>query len=186
MERVYGRIRDAVFAMEDLPYGGEPVDQLQHALQCAALAYRAGGGSEIMVAALLHDIGRSPVVLHEAGVLTGDHGEVARWWLQPLVGERVAWLAAQHVPAKRYLCAIDPAYELSDVSQRTLLDQGGPMNAEEVTWFESQSGWENAVRLRRWDDMAKVPGISVPPFEAYEKELKAVISATLLSRHDPV
>lgn len=60
------------------------------------------------------------------------------------------------------------------------------MSAEEVTWFASQPGWEDAVRLRRWDDLAKVPGISVPPFEAYEKELKAVISTTLLNRHDPV
>lgn len=96
VERVYGSIRVAVLAMENLPYGGEPVDQLEHALQCAALARSAGGVSELVVAALLHDIGRSPVVLQETGVLTGDHGEVARWWLEPLVGERVAWLAARN------------------------------------------------------------------------------------------
>jgi hypothetical protein len=46
------------------------------------------------------------------------HGQTAARWLEPRVGRRVAWLAEQHVAAKRYLVATDPAYEsrLTEVS----------------------------------------------------------------------
>lgn len=173
----YNNILAAVRAVDDLPYDGEAVDQLQHALQCAALAREAGYDSEVVVAALLHDIGRSPVVLREIEA-PGDHGDVAERWLAPLVGGRVAWLAGQHVPAKRYLVATDASYErgLSETSRRTLLAQGGPMNAREVARFESHPGWRDAVALRRWDDLGKVPYTEVPLLEAYEEDLKNVIA----------
>lgn len=172
------KIMSALRAVEDLPYDGEAVDQLQHALQCAALAREAGYDSEVVVAALLHDIGRSPVVLQEVEA-PGEHGEIADRWLAPLVGERVAWLTGQHVPAKRYLVATDASYErgLSETSRRTLLAQGGPMNAREVERFESHPGWRDAVALRRWDDLGKDPYAEVPPLEAYEEDLKDVIAA---------
>lgn len=170
------KIRHAVLATENLPYDGEAVDQLQHALQCAALARDSGAGPDLVVAALLHDIGRSPAVLNEVG-MAGDHGETARRWLAPLVGERVAWLAEQHVPAKRYLVATDPDYEraLSDTSRLTLEKQGGPMSPEEVAEFEKHPGWRDAVELRRWDDLGKDPEARVQPLEAYEAVLEAVV-----------
>lgn len=181
------KVLAAVRAVEDLPYDGEAVDQLQHALQCAHLARNAGHRPEVVVAALLHDVGRSPVALRdlrESGVAVGaggEHGELAGKWLRPLVGERVAWLAEQHVPAKRYLVATDPEYRgaLSDTSKRTLERQGGPMDREEVAAFESRPGWREAVELRRWDDLGKDPEARVPPLETYEDDLRAVISAHL-------
>lgn len=179
-ERILKRILFAVRAVEGLPYDGEPVDQLQHALQCANLARGAGHGPEVVVAALLHDVGRSPVALRdlrEAGVTGSEHGALAGAWLAPLLGERVAWLAEQHVPAKRYLVATDPAYEesLTDTSRRTLERQGGPMSEEEVSGFEEHPGWREAVELRRWDDLGKDPNAEVPQLEAYTEDLAAVI-----------
>lgn len=176
----------ALRAVEGLPYDGEAVGQLQHALQCAALAreagYGLGHGPEVVVAALLHDVGRSPVALGElrgAGVTGDEHGRLAGAWLRPLVGERVAWLAEQHVPAKRYLVATDRGYEagLSPTSRRTLEAQGGPMTPVEVDAFERQPGWRAAADLRRWDDLAKDPDAEVAPLEAYEKDLWAVVAA---------
>ncbi|MEL0576860.1 HD domain-containing protein, partial [Neisseria gonorrhoeae] len=38
-------------------YGGEAINQLQHALQCAHLAERSGASPELVAAALLHDLG---------------------------------------------------------------------------------------------------------------------------------
>ena len=38
-------------------YSGEPVSQLQHALQTAALAEGEGADDELVTAALLHDLG---------------------------------------------------------------------------------------------------------------------------------
>jgi predicted HD phosphohydrolase len=183
-EAAFRKITAALEAAEDLPYDGEAVDQLQHALQCAALAREAGADRELVVAALLHDVGRSPVALRdlrEAGVPLGagrEHGELAGAWLRPLIGERVAWLAEQHVPAKRYLVATDPAYRdaLSETSRRTLERQGGPMSPEQVVRFEAHPGWREAVQLRLWDDLGKDPDAEVPPLEAYEEDLRRVIS----------
>ena len=86
--------------MVGLPYDGEPVDQLEHALQCAALgAAERGEDDEFVVACLLHDIARAPAV---AGIPYDGprehHGEAGARWLVPRVGARVAWLAEQHVP----------------------------------------------------------------------------------------
>jgi predicted HD phosphohydrolase len=38
-------------------YAGEPVSQLEHALQCAWLAEQAGAGDALVTAALLHELG---------------------------------------------------------------------------------------------------------------------------------
>lgn len=175
------KILNALRAAEHLPYDGEAVGQLQHALQCADLARSSGHGPEVVAAALLHDVGRSPLALHDlraAGVAGDEHGALAGAWLRPLVGERVAWLAEQHVPAKRYLVATDPSYErgLSDTSRCTLERQGGPMGPEEVAEFERRVGWRYAAELRRWDDLAKDPDARVPPLEEYEEDLWSVVS----------
>jgi predicted HD phosphohydrolase len=168
-------------SMVGLPYDGEPVDQLEHALQCAALA-REDGDPAFTVAALLHDIARAPAV---AGIPYDGprehHGETAARWLAPRVGHRVAWLAEQHVAAKRYLVATDPAYEarLTEVSARTLKAQGGPMSEEEVEEFRAQPDWQLALKLREIDDRGKVPGAEVPGLEDYREELLQVVSAQL-------
>lgn len=186
VETTVRRILSALREVHGLPYDGEPVDQLQHALQCAALAREAQAGPNVVVAALLHDIGRSPLVLREVGTdEAGDHGEAARRWLSPLVGERVAWLAGQHVAAKRYLVATDDSYRdsLTEVSRRTLQEQGGPMSSEEVAAFELTPGWRDAAQLRRWDDRGKNPEARVPPLESYELELRSVIAGSRGARH---
>lgn len=186
--RVLAQIEAAVAAAASLPYGGERVDQRQHALQCAALARAAGADAELTVAALLHDIGRSPAVLDAIGPDPGvapdpaAHGEVAASWLRPRTGERIAWLVEQHVPAKRFLCTVEPDHELSEASARSLRSQGGAMSTEEVERFRSHEWWEDAVALRRWDDLAKDPNARVLPIEAYEPELRAVISAAVRER----
>lgn len=167
-------------SMAGLPYDGEPVDQLEHALQCAALARSGGGGPELVVAALLHDIARAPAV---AGIPYDGprehHGEAAARWLEPRLGARVAWLAEAHVPAKRYLVATDPRYrqQLTEVSARTLVAQGGPMDEHEIEDFCSNPGWREAVALRLFDDRGKVPGAAVPELESYREELTRMVAA---------
>ena len=86
----------------------------------------------------MHDIGRArPVHAQWPGLpheLSG--AEFARCHL----GERAAWIIAQHVPAKRYLVAVDATYfaQLSPASVASLVRQGGPMSAEEVAEFGAQ------------------------------------------------
>ena len=176
-EAVAAAVVSALQALVGLPYDGEPVDQLQHALQCAHHARRDGADPELVLAALLHDVARSPDVdgePYDSGPL--DHGRQGARWLEPLLGDRVAWLAGAHVSAKRYLVAAESGYAsgLSPVSAHTLRAQGSAMNAAERAAFESHPHWRDAVRLRRWDDLAKDPGADVPGLEAYRPDLLRV------------
>jgi predicted HD phosphohydrolase len=180
VEDTVQEILGACRSMAGLTYDGEPVDQLEHALQCASLARCAGAARELVVAALLHDIARAPVV---AGIPYDgpreDHGQAAARWLAPRVGTRIAWLAEAHVPAKRYLVATDPGYraQLSEVSTRTLHDEGGPMTEDEIALFCATPGWREAIELRLFDDRGKVPGRAVPELETYRTELTVVVAA---------
>ena len=147
---------------------GEHVNQVEHALQCALLAQQAGANAELVVAALLHDVGH---LLHRdargallAGVDDVHENRGAKYlakWFGPAVCQPIAL----HVQAKRFLCLREPAYHdlLSPVSQRTLALQGGPMSDAQALEFESIEHAAAAVMLRRWDDEAKVAGLTTPP-----------------------
>lgn len=180
-ENTVDEIVAACGSMVGLPYDGEPVDQLEHALQSAALARQARGeDAEFVIACPVHDIARAPAV---AGIPYNGprehHGEAGARWLTPRVGARVAWLAEQHVPAKRYLVATDPdrRAQLSKVSQRTLIAQGGAMSDQEISQFRSNPDWEQAVELRLIDDRAKIVGLDVPDIGSYRTELAEVVAA---------
>jgi predicted HD phosphohydrolase len=173
-------------SMQGLPYDGEPVDQLQHALQCAWLAQQQRGNDDgFVIACLLHDVARAPAV---AGIPFdgphAHHGDLAAHWLEPRVGRRVARLAAQHVAAKRFLVATDPEYraQLSEVSARTLESQGGAMTAEELEAFRAGPDWEQAVALRRIDDLGKVVDLEVPELGTYRATLLRVVESAAPAR----
>jgi predicted HD phosphohydrolase len=153
--------RDALAALIDglagLPYGGEAVDQRTHALQAGWHATQAGADDELVLAATLHDIGRAkPVAAQWPGL---PHELSGAEFARSHIGERAAWIIAQHVPAKRFLVATDAAYHarLSTVSAASLVRQGGPMSDVEVVAFRSHPNAEEAVMVRRWDDTAKDP-----------------------------
>jgi metallophosphoesterase (TIGR03767 family) len=149
---------ELIESMESLPYGGEPVSQRAHALQCATLAIGHGAPDEVVAAALLHDIGYTPAVRAEAP--RRSHERAAAAYLLPRLGEVVARLIAHHVAAKRYLVAVDPAYmnSLSSASQVSLIRQGGAATPGEVRAWVELEWWPQALLLRRCDDQAKIPG----------------------------
>ena len=153
-------------------YGLSQVNQLQHALQGAAMAQAAGEPDAMVVATLLHDIGHMVHALGEDPARVGiddRHELLSAAWLAEYFGPQVTEPVRLHVQAKRYLCAIDPDYFslLSDDSVRSLALQGGPMTHDEVRAFEQLEGAEQAVRLRRYDDRAKDPQAVTPPFEHF-------------------
>jgi gamma-butyrobetaine dioxygenase len=78
-----------------------------------------------------------------------------------------------HVAAKRYLCTVEPGYidQLSEPSVISLRLQGGVMTPGEVLAFESLSFANEAVQLRRWDDLAKDPEMKTVGVEGFEMEL---------------
>ena len=157
-------------------YGQEAVSQLEHALQCAHLAERANEAPETVVAALLHDLGhmlsaeRAPVADQDALPAKDDlHQFVALPFLRSLFPDAVLEPIKLHVDAKRYLCAVDAGYwaELSPASKHSLELQGGRYDDAQVRAFEDLTFYAEAVRLRRYDDLAKVPGQVTPPLSHY-------------------
>lgn len=148
-------------------YGAEAITQTQHALQCALLAEQAGEEPELIVAALLHDLGH----LLEASSQTEDmkHQEVAAAALAPIMESGVVEPIRLHVAAKRYLCSVDAAYHgtLSQASKDTLVLQGGPFDLAAAEAFIAQPHAEAAVRLRRYDDLAKDTQAVTPPLSHY-------------------
>ena len=149
-------------------YSGEPVTQLEHALQTATLAEASGADDELVTACLLHDLGH---LLHELGEtpslqgVDDIHQYAALPFLRGLFGQRVLGGIELHVDAKRWLCATRQAYHagLSQDSQRSLVLQGGVFDAEQAASFIAKPGAEDAVRLRIWDDLAKTAGLPTPP-----------------------
>jgi phosphonate degradation associated HDIG domain protein len=149
-------------------YTGEPVTQLEHALQSAAFGEAEGADDELVTAALLHDLGHLLHDLGETPTLRGVddlHQYRALPFLRGLFPERVLGAIALHVDAKRWLCATRPGYHeaLSDDSKRSLVLQGGVFGADEVRAFEQRPGAMEAVCLRLWDDRAKTAGLATPP-----------------------
>jgi phosphonate degradation associated HDIG domain protein len=149
-------------------YSGEPVTQLQHALQSATLAEADGADDELVTAALLHDLGHLVQDLGETPTLRGVddlHQFIAIPFLRGLFSDRVLGAVQGHVDAKRWLCASRPGYleALSADSQRSLVLQGGVFDAKQAAAFIAQPGAEEAVRLRLWDDLAKSATMATPP-----------------------
>ena len=145
----------------------EVVTQLQHALQCAALAQRAHADDEVVLAALLHDVGH--LIARTGEQPARHHGHWGAAFVRPWVPPRVAWLIEHHVVAKRYLCTVDPAYErgLSPASVRSLAEQGGRLTVEERTRLEAEPWFADAVKIRQWDEEAKDPAAVVASLDTY-------------------
>jgi phosphonate degradation associated HDIG domain protein len=166
------RIAGLLTLNADGRYGLSDINQRQHALQAAWLAERFGCPDPLIVASLLHDIGH---LVHDLGDSPAESGvddrheergyELLRIWFGPEVTEPVR----MHVAAKRYLCATKADYfsKLSKDSVLSLSLQGGPMSPEEVAAFDAAPGSAAAVRLRRFDEQAKVKGLETPSVDHF-------------------
>ncbi len=166
------KIAELLTLKADGLYGLSAVNQRQHALQAAWLAEKAGCPEPLIVASLLHDIGH---LVHDLGDNPAENGvddqhemrghEFLTVWFGPEVTEPVRL----HVAAKRYLCATEADYfsKLSKDSVLSLSLQGGPMSAEEVTAFDSLPESTAAVKLRRFDEQAKVKNLETPAVQHF-------------------
>ena len=151
----------------------ESVTQLEHALQCANQARINDGAPTQIASALLHDLGHFLLDEHNAdkAFLADDlnHEAIGADFLEPFFPDAVTTPVRLHVPAKRYLCTTDAAYYngLSEASKRSLRLQGGVMSEDERLAFERIPHFEDALQLRRWDDLAKVKNLETSGLETY-------------------
>lgn len=174
----FGDIERLFAAKGGRMYTGEPVTQLQHAVQSALLAEQAGAAAELVVAAFLHDLGHLLNDQGETPTLRGvddRHEYVALPFLKNLFGAAVLQPIRLHVDAKRYLCArgdgdlSGAAYwsALSDDSKRSLELQGGIFNSTEADAFIAAPFAGDAVMVRLWDDRAKQADLATPALAHY-------------------
>jgi gamma-butyrobetaine dioxygenase len=160
-------------------YFGEPVSVTEHGLQCAHFASSAKAPPALIVAALLHDVGH---LIEEVPADISDwttdacHELSGARWLAARFGPAVSEPVRLHVAAKRYLCAIEAGYgrSLSASSAKTLQLQGGAMSPAEIAAFETEPHYRAALQVRRWDDGAKIAGLSTPEFSHYAPLLESL------------
>lgn len=150
-------------------YLGEPVTMGQHMLQGATIAEQNRQPEEIIVGALLHDIGH---FTSEFGMFSMDdtedrfHEEAGARVLERFFPSVIIDCVRHHVAAKRYLCATRPEYfsRLSDASVHSLKLQGGPMTPQEVGAFEQNPNLKQIIAVRYLDEAGKRADMQTPDF----------------------
>jgi predicted HD phosphohydrolase len=149
--------------------------QLDHALTVAHLAQKEQAPANLVVAALLHDVGH---------MLAGNapdpaHAQSGHAWVAQHFPPEVSDPVRLHVEAKRYLSATDGTYleRLSPTSVQSLHAQGGPMTEAELDAFEEELHYPDAVKLRHWDDRAKVENLAVPALDAYRETIAKLLKS---------
>ncbi|MBM3533274.1 MAG: HD domain-containing protein [Alphaproteobacteria bacterium] len=159
-------------------YGGEDVTQLAHALQSAALAEAEGARDVLVAAALLHDVGHL-VDKHAQGAaeagIDRQHEDIAAGYLSRWFKPEVIEPIRRHVAAKRCLVTTETGYfeTLSEASVISLKVQGGPFTKDEAAAFLALPGAADALKLRKWDDLAKVKDLQTPDLAHYRRCLEA-------------
>ncbi len=167
-------IRQLFESQGDNEYYGENVSQYEHAAQAALLAKKQGYDEEVQIAAFLHDIGHLFPAQTEEELMEvygrKDHESVASDWLRERgFSEKIAILVENHVNAKRYLTYIDEDYyeALSEASKQTLMFQGGRMTPKVSKEFEQNPYFELIIKMRRWDEAAKVEAMQLPDLDYF-------------------
>ena len=91
-ERILGALRDLNHSVE-----GYPLTRLGHSLQTATRARRDGADDDLVVGALIHDIGDL--------LAPCNHAQIAAAIIRPYVREQVTWIVEQHELFQTYYFA---------------------------------------------------------------------------------
>lgn len=161
-ERVYaaglpGRVLQAVRNL-DHSLEGYPVSRLGHSLQAATRALRDGADDELIVAALIHDVGDE--------LAPYNHAEVAAAIIRPYVREEVAWIVEQHGLVQTYY------YVHHMGGDRNMRDR-----LKGHQWFEACVSF-----CHRWDQTSFDPDYPSMPLEAFEPYVQRIFGR---KAHDP-
>jgi predicted HD phosphohydrolase len=132
--------------------GGYPVTRYEHSLQTATRALRARADEEMIVAALIHDVGDD--------LAPYNHAEIAAGILRPYVRPEVTWIVEQHGLFQSYYYA----HHL-----------GGNRNGRDKY---SDHPWYQACKdfCANWDQSSFDPAYRSEPLETFEPMVRRIFS----------
>ena len=137
---------------------GYQVDRLEHSLQAATRAYRDDADAEMVVAALLHDIGDllSP----------HNHSELAAAVLRPYVAERTYWIVRQHGLFQSYYYA----HHFGD-------DRNARDRYRNHPWYQAAVDF-----CHRWDQPSFDPAYPSLPLAFFEPMVRRIFARAPFAR----
>lgn len=157
----------------------EPITQIQHGIQTALQIKQLGGNESLQVAGLLHDIGHLVQVnINPSDNIDDMHENIGAEWLKVRgFGPNVCEPARLHVKAKKYMCLRDEEYmeKLTPASKHTLTLQGGIMTQKEADEFEQEPYFNDAILVRKSDDLGKNINLeNLPDFSSFKPLVERV------------
>jgi predicted HD phosphohydrolase len=144
---------DRVLAMlQDLSgsLSGYRIDRLEHSLQSATRAYRDGADAEVVVAALLHDLGDM--------IAPYNHSELAAAVLRPYVSERTYWIVLHHGLFQSYYYA-----------HHTSGDRNARDAYRDHPWYQATVDF-----CHRWDQSSFDPDYKSLPLEFFAPMVRRI------------
>jgi len=131
---------------------GYRINRLEHSLQGATRAFRAGEAEEMIVAVLLHDIGDE--------LATYSHSEMAAAILRPFVSDKLYWIVKHHGVFQMYYYAHHC---------------GGDRNAREI--YRDHAWYQDAIDFcHNYDQNCFDPDYDSEPLEFFDPILRRVMA----------
>ena len=152
-------------------YIGEDLTISEHMIQTAMLAEKNQCSDDLICSSLLHDYGHFVIEDPKQLVtdkIDGRHEIIGANYLKKFFHNEIIEPILLHVEAKKYLSR-DKKYfnSLSEASKISLKLQGGAMSDLEVKKFEKNKNYENAIKLRKFDEGAKQKNIKIKDIKDY-------------------
>ena len=152
-------------------YIGEKITMSEHMLQSAMLAEKVKSKDHLICSCLLHDYGH--FIIEDPDKLVendedGNHESIGYEYLKNFFKKDVVEPIKYHVLAKRYLARNKKYYNLlSDASKTSLKLQGDILNKKESNAFEKMPYFKNAIKLRKFDELAKKTNVKIKSINEY-------------------
>jgi predicted HD phosphohydrolase len=137
---------------------GYPVSRLGHSLQAATRALKDGADDELIVAALIHDVGDE--------LAPYNHAEIAAGIIRPYVRPEVTWIVEQHGLFQTYYYAHH--YDRDRNAREKF--RGHP-------WYQACKDF-----CADWDQCSFDPDYPSEPLSTFEPRLREIFSRPA---HDP-
>jgi predicted HD phosphohydrolase len=137
---------------------GYPVSRLGHSLQTATRALKDGADDELIVAALIHDVGDD--------LAPYNHAEIAAGIIRPYVRPEVTWIVEQHGLFQTYYYAHH--YDRDRNAREKFRDH---------PWYQACKDF-----CADWDQCSFDPGYPSEPLSTFESRVRDIFSRPA---HDP-